>query len=271
MTEIPEHLLKRSRERRAALGLPTEGGEAPASSAAGEPARTPAPPRRPRRPRRGRRAGRPARRPPSPPRRRPSPTRRTSRPPSAAARSRSGPCPCWPSCPSGPSCTPAACEPPDQDARRPARPRAGQVFASKCSSCHGAGGEGGVGYPLAERRRSCRRSRTLEDQVAFVTRAARSTPGKPYGDPNRPGGPHIGRPATATAMPSFEEHADPGRDPRRRVPRALRRSAAATRRASRVRSTGARPTRPNFAAVEAGGFAGADIRHRADGYRWRQP
>ena len=27
MTEIPEHLLKRSRERRAALGLPTDGGE----------------------------------------------------------------------------------------------------------------------------------------------------------------------------------------------------------------------------------------------------
>ena len=26
MTEIPEHLLKRSRERRAALGLPTDGG-----------------------------------------------------------------------------------------------------------------------------------------------------------------------------------------------------------------------------------------------------
>ena len=67
MTEIPEHLLKRSRERRAALGLPTEGGEPAAASrprAAGEPARRgrSAPARRPRRP--GRRPPRPcARRP----------------------------------------------------------------------------------------------------------------------------------------------------------------------------------------------------------------
>jgi hypothetical protein len=46
MTEIPEHLLKRSQERRKALGLPTEGGEdAPAADApAGEsePAEVPA-------------------------------------------------------------------------------------------------------------------------------------------------------------------------------------------------------------------------------------
>jgi mono/diheme cytochrome c family protein len=32
VTEIPEHLLKRSRERREAAGLPTEGGDAPASA-----------------------------------------------------------------------------------------------------------------------------------------------------------------------------------------------------------------------------------------------
>jgi mono/diheme cytochrome c family protein len=32
VTEIPEHLLKRSRERREAAGLPTEGGDAPAAA-----------------------------------------------------------------------------------------------------------------------------------------------------------------------------------------------------------------------------------------------
>ena len=35
MTEIPEHLLKRSQERRKALGLPVEGEEAPAEAPAG--------------------------------------------------------------------------------------------------------------------------------------------------------------------------------------------------------------------------------------------
>ena len=40
MTEIPEHLLQRSRERRAALGL---GGDAPASGSGGEAASAPAP------------------------------------------------------------------------------------------------------------------------------------------------------------------------------------------------------------------------------------
>src|SRR5690606_23239928 len=34
VTEIPEHLLKRSKERRAALGLPTDGGDAPAATPA---------------------------------------------------------------------------------------------------------------------------------------------------------------------------------------------------------------------------------------------
>lgn len=40
MTEIPEHLLQRSRERRAALGL---GGDAPAAGSTGEAASTPEP------------------------------------------------------------------------------------------------------------------------------------------------------------------------------------------------------------------------------------
>jgi mono/diheme cytochrome c family protein len=40
LTEIPEHLLQRSRERRAALGL---GGDAPAAGSAGEAASTPEP------------------------------------------------------------------------------------------------------------------------------------------------------------------------------------------------------------------------------------
>ena len=46
MTEIPEHLLKRSRERRQALGLSSEGGEAgsdaPAASADAPATTTPA-------------------------------------------------------------------------------------------------------------------------------------------------------------------------------------------------------------------------------------
>jgi len=42
MTEVPEHLLRRSKERRAALGLPVPGGAPGATAAAAEPAAEPA-------------------------------------------------------------------------------------------------------------------------------------------------------------------------------------------------------------------------------------
>ena len=89
LTEIPEHLLKRSRERRAALGLPTDGGEGtPAEGGAAEAERLgpggrhPVEPGTPRRPRPRRPVG------PSRPPRRPHRRRRPDPPYVAAAKAR---------------------------------------------------------------------------------------------------------------------------------------------------------------------------------------
>ena len=106
LTEIPEHLLKRSRERRAALGLPTDGGEGtpPEGGAAEGSASVPAavtpssPAPRAGRGRAGRsgQAGHPAGGTAAA-----GPIRPTSPRPRPARRSRGGPCPSSACCRSG--------------------------------------------------------------------------------------------------------------------------------------------------------------------------
>ena len=163
MAEVPEHLLQRSRERRAAL----EGGPAPepsapvAASAAAAPTETggvPAPAVAP--------AAPVAPAPPPPPRPRPSANR----------------VPTW--------VIPALVALPlwgflylgifgERGAEAHAVSGA-QVYASNCASCHGATGGGGVGPALSDGASV----QTFPDEAAhieWVTNGSQSVAGKPYG------------------------------------------------------------------------------------------
>jgi mono/diheme cytochrome c family protein len=74
-----------------------------------------------------------------------------------------------------------------------------QVFATQCSGCHGAGGEGGTGRPLAGQ--ALLTFPKIADHLAWVTNGSPAK-GTPYGDPNRPGGQHISQDNWG-AMPAF--------------------------------------------------------------------
>jgi hypothetical protein len=191
MTEVPDHLLRRSRERRAALGLGggEEGGEKPAGeetpAAAATPATTgeaaPAAP-----------SGPPARQapaaPPAPPPPKPDP------PYIAAAKSRAK-IPWWAL--AALSLMPVwaflyvrALTKPPEVATGPLGIGA-QVYSS-CSSCHGASGEGGQGRPFADGE-VLKTFPHIEDQLRFVyfgTAEYNQAGVKIYGNPDREGGPH---------------------------------------------------------------------------------
>ncbi len=187
MTEIPEHLLKRSKERRAALGLPGgEGGDdggatgsggggdegaAPSTPAKAEP--TPAP-------------AKVEDAPPPPPK---------PKPPYIQAAERRKRIPFWamPVIALLPVWavlyTNSVKEPEVQDE---ALTVGAEVFSS-CSGCHGSGGEGGVGAQLNEGEVLL----TYPDPVAMMEWIylgaegwTGTTGSAPYGDPDRPGGPH---------------------------------------------------------------------------------
>jgi mono/diheme cytochrome c family protein len=194
VTEIPEHLLKRSRDRRAALGLgggeaaggegaaetPAEGRAATPEAAAATPA-TPAP------------TGPAARKaaaaaaPPPPPK--PDP------PYVAAAKSRPR-IPYWAM--AALSLMPiwiflyvrSLTEAPEV-ASGPLGIGA-EVYGT-CSSCHGASGEGGVGRPFAEGEVLATFPH-IEDQLRFVyfgTAEYNVAGVESYGNPEREGGPHV--------------------------------------------------------------------------------
>ena len=168
VTEIPEHLLKRSRDRRAALGL---GGGERGRRRRGCPGRRRRPPPAPR-PRRGgrRRAGRPGR--PQgggrgPPRhRRRSPIRRTSRPPSRRQK-----IPFWAM--AALSLMPiwlfmyvrSLTEPPEVAAGPARRRRRGLRHLRQSATARS--GEGGVGRPFAEGE-VLKTFPHIEDQLRFV-------------------------------------------------------------------------------------------------------
>lgn len=172
MTEIPEHLLKRSRERRGAVGLP--GGEgssdasgsassssAPAVAASAAPAAA---------------AKAPA---PTPKAAAPKPIR----PEVLAAQTRKkipfwampvlGLLPVWL------FIYAEAMSPPTVTVTGPLAE--GATVYGQCSGCHGATGGGGAGYQLSEG--SVRKTfPKFEDQLAFVSNGS-PAPGSPYGDP----------------------------------------------------------------------------------------
>jgi mono/diheme cytochrome c family protein len=195
VTEIPEHLLKRSRERRQALGLSTEGGEAatdaPAASAGAPATTTPAAAPAP-----AARATPPVPAAPPPPK---------PVPPYVQAAQRRRRIPIW--------AMPVLALLPlwaliYAQAMRPqeveltgALAVGAEVFA-QCSSCHGEAGQGGVGYPFVNGE-VIKTFPDIEQQVAFVSSGSQVFDGQVYGDPNREGGPHIGLARGNGAMPAF--------------------------------------------------------------------
>jgi hypothetical protein len=168
VTEIPEHLLKRSRERRGAVGLP--GGETPAgepgTAVAPAAAATPAPAKA--------KAAAPK-----------APVVKPDRPEVAAAKARRkvpfwalpvlGLLPIWL------FIYAEAMSPPTKKLTGPLAEGA-TVFAN-CAGCHGANGAGGAGYQLNEG--SVRKTfPNFADQLTFVSNGSPGA-GKAYGDPAR--------------------------------------------------------------------------------------
>jgi len=187
VTEIPEHLLKRSRERRSAIG---KGDDAATTSET--PAATPA----------------------------------TTTETPAAAPTSTGPAP------RGAAPAPAAVAPPKPDPvyvtaaknrkkipfwamatlslmpiwgfmyvrALTASPEAhegplgvGAEVYSSCASCHGAAGDGGVGYPFSGGE-VLETFPQIEDQIRFVyygTEGYNAESVEIYGNPDREGGPHL--------------------------------------------------------------------------------
>jgi mono/diheme cytochrome c family protein len=190
MTEVPEHLLRRSRERRAALGLGggDEGGETPTDEEkpAAAPATTgeaaPAAP-----------SGPPARQPPAAP---PAPPPPKPDPPFVAAAKSRARIPWWAL--AALSLMPiwafmyvrALTEPPEV-ASGPLG--VGAESYGSCSSCHGTNGEGGSGRQLSEEE-VLKTFPQIEDQIRFVywgTAEYNQEGVESYGNPDREGGPHL--------------------------------------------------------------------------------
>ena len=192
MTEVPDYLLERSRQRRAALGLP--GGEAPAAGGGASEAAAPAS---------SSVATATAPEAPQPADAATAATVVTEPEPAVAVDTgpRSGIpwwmmpvlliLPFWAMIYMGAFAEPAA----------EGGPRTGaQIYTSAgCGSCHGPSGGGGVGPKLSGGETKLTFP-NVEDMVKWVTEGSSSSRGQPYGDPGRPGGQ---RPAASGGMPAF--------------------------------------------------------------------
>lgn len=204
MTEVPEHLLKRSRDRRAALGLggggdggggdtapapePAGGGESTAVEAAGagaaarpaaaEPAEVEAAPPKP-----------------LPPYVQAAVTRKKipfwAMPALAFL-------PLWAIMYANTLSEPESTEPSPLDL-------GAELYAARCASCHGGGGGGGVGRPLADGE-VVKTFPDIESMLEFVWVGTEGIGvGQPYGDPGREGGPHVGGSYNGNLMPAFAD------------------------------------------------------------------
>ena len=186
MTEIPEHLLKRSRERRAAMGGGEESSDdsAPSTSTPATTAAAPAAPAAPS----------------GPPERAEAPTPAVPEPPKpdipvvAAYKSRKK-VPFW-------AMTALALLPVwafmyaravTTQAVEAAGPLAeGEVVYGNCASCHGGAGQGGVGYAFNDGE-VLKTFPNIEDQLRFVYFGSANYALEGidvYGDPDREGGAH---------------------------------------------------------------------------------
>lgn len=199
MTEVPEYLLERSRQRRAALGLP--GGEAPAAGGGGSaPSDAPAPS-----------SVATAEAPAGPqPATAAAATAVVTEPAPEVATDR-GPrsgipwwmmtvlviLPFWAMVYMGAFAEPAA----------EGGPRTGaQIYASAgCGSCHGPSGGGGVG-PKLSGGESELTFPNPDDMITWIAEGSSSVRGQPYGDPGRPGGQ---RGPASGGMPAFASQLSP--------------------------------------------------------------
>jgi len=181
VTEIPEHLLKRSKERRAAMGLP--GGEADAAaSAPSEGAAAPTAAVTPA----AARAATPVPAAAAPPPPKPDP------PYVQAAKARRripfwampviALLPVWALLYLNSVKVPAS--------RDDALKKGAEVYAA-CSACHGASGEGGTGAVLKDGN-VLKTFKDPKDMMMWIYLGAAggARPDGSYGDANRPGGPH---------------------------------------------------------------------------------
>jgi mono/diheme cytochrome c family protein len=74
------------------------------------------------------------------------------------------------------------------------------VYHSSCSTCHGTNGEGGVG-PALHGGQAVLTFPNVADQIKWVqTGSMGLAKNQPYGNPNRPGGQHV---ASKDDMPAF--------------------------------------------------------------------
>jgi mono/diheme cytochrome c family protein len=76
----------------------------------------------------------------------------------------------------------------------------GAAVYNKCVSCHGADGGGGVGYGFVNNS-LWQTFPTIEDQIRFVYQGTKGVRGLPYGAADRPGGQRIG--GAKGAMPNW--------------------------------------------------------------------
>ena len=74
------------------------------------------------------------------------------------------------------------------------------IYGGNCASCHGATGGGGVGPPLADGE-TLKTFPEAEPHIDWVKTGSSGKRGQPYGDPAREGGQRI---ATTGGMPGFE-------------------------------------------------------------------
>jgi mono/diheme cytochrome c family protein len=71
-----------------------------------------------------------------------------------------------------------------------------------CAGCHGAGGGGGVGYAFTNGEVMATFPEAI-DQMVHVARGSAAILGEQYGDPNRPGGAHVSGARGRGAMPAM--------------------------------------------------------------------
>jgi mono/diheme cytochrome c family protein len=194
VTEVPEHLLRRSRERRSAGGGDAGGGDAGGGDTsdtppAGEAGASPA-------------AAAPARAQPVGEAATPAPPPPEPLPPYVQAAVTRPKIPVWAVpvlilLPLWAFVYAGALTTPDEELD-PVLAEGQQIYDAQCSACHGAGGGGGSGRPLLEV------NLTFPDPQEHIEWTVEGSPaaGTPYGDPDRPGGQHISQQGWG-AMPGF--------------------------------------------------------------------
>lgn len=200
MTEVPEHLLRRSRERRAALGLGGGGGEGESTPApAAETTASEVEPA----------AAAPAAAAPAPAEVAVAPPEPVPPYVEAALRRKRIPywvmpivglLPIWAILYAG-SLSPA-------DTGEATQLDLGaEIYAANCASCHGATGGGGVGRPLSDGE-VLKTFPNIADHLEFVAAGTQGIgAGTPYGDPAREGGQHVA--GSFGNMPAFGQTLTP--------------------------------------------------------------